>query len=189
MQQLDQRQRAFVVAYSNSGGKNATQAAVEAGYGPSRNYAHKVGSNLLRDPRVKAALIEFAQAELTAMLPRTKEVVGEILETGDNKEKLKAVGMIWGRGGLHEIVEHQHLVKLSKDETIRQIKELCAYLKLDAKTMLGRVVDAEYSVATDPDFAAQEVRPALAAHRAEADAVDTSEADEEDQDPFGGLLG
>lgn len=102
MQALSPMMRAFVLALLDQRKRNNTAAARRAGYSDTSKVALRVtGYRLAHDPRVIAALHEEAGKRLETAAHIAASVVVDVMTSKDaeNKDKLKAAGMLLDRTG------------------------------------------------------------------------------------------
>jgi len=171
MRKLTTRQRAFVMAYSELGGQAGanlttagregirTTAARRAGYAGDGDDLRRTAHRLCHDPDVIEGMKEFAFANIAADTMLLTGVLSDIalgVIPGSPSEKLKAVGMIFNRIGLHEKTEHKMTVEhtMSNDQALAKIRQFSMQLGLDPVLLLGRmgvqmkdneVIDAEFT--------------------------------------------
>jgi hypothetical protein len=158
MRALNERQRAFVVAFVVMG-ESATAAARAAGYldsgsGSIRVIAHR----LIHDTRVQAAITEEGARRLKGMMPAALQAVQEIVENPQHKNRLNAAFGVLNRSGLHELIERKEVHEFRREEKIAEIREFAAQLGLDAKQLLGRCIDVEFEE-VEPSPAAPDGEP------------------------------
>lgn len=162
MGKLSPQQRAWVIAFLETGDKeNGTAAARASGYGSEsdtedkRNWACRMaGSRLKRDPKVLEAVKELAKDRFRLVAHRATERVVQLLDSPDEKIALKAADMIMARSGLgasQEInVNHKHdLGDMDDKAMIRRIAQLAQDQGMDPVKLLGSrgvVIDAEFEV-------------------------------------------
>jgi len=146
------RQRRFVIALLELGDMNHTRAAAMAGYaGTTGNAMRVIAHRLFHDDRVQAAIHEEATRRLASgKIMAVSKLLDIANSAPEPKDKLKAIGMILNRVGMHEKTEHHvTTMDLSKtdDAMIERIKSLAAKLGLDQRALLGEagVVDAEFT--------------------------------------------
>lgn len=142
------RQRAFVLACNqptqDTGQVNYADAARRAGYGTNGapNSVHVAASRLAHDPRIQAAMLELAQAQMGAAVPMATAALIQIMSGGlKAADRMKAAGMILNRGGLPEQSEHHVVVtktETQQDRLERAIR-LAKELGLDPAAMLGKI--------------------------------------------------
>ena len=159
MKKLNDRQRAFVTAMLDFGGRDNTKAAKAAGYGnpdnPDRNALHVIAHRLAHDPNIQEAIKEEGIKRLNAS---TIMAVNTLLDIADDpatekKDRLKAIEMIMNRTGLHATTEHKVNVTHTdptSDEMVKRITLLAQKQGLDpAKLLGGPTVDAEFTEVVD----------------------------------------
>lgn len=160
------RQRAFVVALVNKGGRSDkfVTAYLEAGYSPTQSERglYQNAYNLAHDERVITAIREVSLSRMGAAALAASSYLVEILQSDDTNIKpslkMKAAAMILNRTGLHETTEHKVTVekKLSETEKVERAIALASKLGLDPKELLGRV-----GVSIDPNEDIEEAEAVL----------------------------
>jgi phage terminase small subunit len=160
MQALNDRQRAFVIALLETPNITHKAAAGLAGYSPGKgNHQAIQGYKLFHDDRIQAALKEEAERRLHSVTALAVSVVADIaLNSVDEKNRLKAAGMILNRTGFHETSEHKITTKnvsQTDEAMIERLKDLAKQLNIPEGALLKEagVVDVTYT----------EVRPQLPA--------------------------
>lgn len=131
MQALSERQRKFVVALLNSGGKNAKLAAREAGYGAG-NYKNALEVQAHRLMHTDTVLEAIREESVKRMRSYGLALVSDLVEiAGDRensvKDRLKAIDMVLNRTGMQAIMEHKVTVE-DKRSRADLVKELIAGL-------------------------------------------------------------
>lgn len=139
-----ERQRRFVYAMAQSGGRHPTRCYLEAGYEPTTNNSANVGAfKLAHDERILAAIREVSHRIMGRAAMAASNLLAQIVEDEDAKVgvRMKAAQMILNRTGLHETTEHVVKVekKLSNTERIEQAVALAKSLGLDPKQLLGNI--------------------------------------------------
>lgn len=126
MQALSERQRRFVVALLNSGGKNAKLAARQAGYGNSYKNALEVQAHRLM--HMDTVLEAIREESVKRMRSYGLALVSDLVEiAGDRensvKDRLKAIDMVLNRTGMQAIMEHKVTIEdnRSRAELIREL--------------------------------------------------------------------
>lgn len=155
MSNLNERQRAFVVAMVEMGGINFTRAALAAGYGNGKTDAAAVqGNRLAHDENIIAAIHEEAYRRLRSGNIMAVQTLLEIADdhAAENKDRLKACEMILNRSGIPATTEHLVKVEradMSEEVMIKRIRQLAQKQGIDPVKLLGSAaapVDAEFSV-------------------------------------------
>lgn len=100
--QLNARQRAFVAAYVID--KNATQAAIKAGY--SKRSAAELASRLLRNVKIKSAIDDFYEKATAASQITVEYILDGLKEVADRCMTRKPVMVREGR----EMVQATELI-------------------------------------------------------------------------------
>jgi phage terminase small subunit len=146
MEKLTERQKDFVVAYWQT--DNATEAARRAGYKADNPDAIKAQAwRLTHDPKIKAALQEFAGNVLSAEgIKRAIKTHLELMDGDiDPKVRLAAAKSILDRTGIVAATQQNINVNvtLTREEKVAKLAELAMQAGLDPKDVLGAVVDLE----------------------------------------------
>lgn len=158
MRNLNERQRAFVVAMIEMGGINYTRAALAAGYGNGNVKSAEVqGNRLAHDEHILAAIHEEAQRRMRSGAIMAVQTLLEISSNpgAENRDRLKAVEMILNRSGLHAVTEHNVKVEhrdITDEGMIKRIKLLAEKQGLDPMKLLGSAgltIDAEFKDVTN----------------------------------------
>lgn len=146
------QERDFVIALLETGARDATKAAVIAGYGAERHDSAKQAAwRLAHRPRVQAAIREEADKRIRTGTILGASVLMEIAMNSQHKDQYKAAVELLNRGGL--IVATKHEVEVTDNRTtqtlLARVHELAARLNLDPRMLLGQaantpVVDAEW---------------------------------------------
>ncbi len=140
---LTERQSAFVIAYAEGGGGPgaAATAAQAAGYAPSSRAAARVrGHELLRNPKVLAALRDELTRRLNAAATLGVQVLVDLAADKNTpaSTRLAAAKDLIDRG--HGPIASRWKV----DHTVRSIEDIIHELDTEDADD-GRVIDAEYS--------------------------------------------
>ena len=152
MAALMPQQQRFVEALVNGGaGPTAVaSAAVAAGYSPSSNY----GWQLMRQPRVLAAVREEAAKHLVSGALLGAKVLSEIAMDSQHKDRFRAARELLAHSGFTITQKIEMRVDQTNSEArelIKEIKEFAKATGLDAKQLLGSIgvrdviVDAEFA--------------------------------------------
>ena len=144
------RQRAFVLALLEQGGRGGFQRAyIQAGYSGEGGVVRVSAWKLAHDDRIQEAIREEAQKRLGGAGILATSVLVEMLNDDATKKPLRAkiAGMILNRVGLHEKTEHKVSVKkeMTEADKLAAIEKLAGILGVDAKTLLGE----QYSLQAD----------------------------------------
>ncbi len=166
MRKLSPQQRAWVVAFLETGPQeNATAAARAAGYGADsateeqRQQACKTtGHRLRHDEKVLDAIQELAKERFRLVAHRATEELVLLMDSSDTKVKIKAIDMILARTGLNAAqqidVNHNHRVSdMDERAMIRRIAQLAESQGMDPIKLLGSrgvVIDAEFEIVKEP---------------------------------------
>lgn len=151
MKKLNERQRAFVMAMLDFGGRNNTRAARAAGYDGSDEVIRVTAHRLAHDQKIQDAITEEGQKRLNAGAFMAINTLLDICDdaTTEKKDRIKAAVEIMNRVGLHAKTE-QKISVTHKDETskemIAEIKLLSERLGIDPVKLLGNqaIVEAEF---------------------------------------------
>ena len=161
MRKILPQQRAFVVAYVETGGRNGAAAARAAGYAPNNPGAQRVTAyRLLHDDKVLAAIKEVADKQLRASIIIGTDALIEIASDPSHKDRLKAATELVNRGGLIAATAHNINVNVTDNRTpeemLTRINVLAKGLGIDPDALLGsasgraalpapqEIIDAEY---------------------------------------------
>ena len=148
MSALNDRRRAFVVAFNNGGGKNATEAARAAGYADTGSGRIRVQAHeMLHDPNVQAALVEDARARLAGDLHATLDIIDDIANNPQHKDRLAAAKMKLHHAGMVEVtkVQHEGTVNVTFDQKLERYKALLAQTGGAADPALAPFIEAEFT--------------------------------------------
>lgn len=165
-------QRRFVMALLEIGSNNHTRAALIAGYEGNTDTLKVTAYRLFHDPGVQQAMHEVAHSRLNAGKIMAVSTLLNIAENAkEDKDKLKAIGMVLNRTGLHEKTEHHVTTQdVSKTDAalVQRAKDLAKGLGLDDATlqkMLGGAgvpkdaIDGEFTEVVLPEKILDEVFP------------------------------
>lgn len=154
MQELNPRQRAFVLAALTTGKYAPALWAKMAGYRGDDNVLAVTGHRLAHDKAVQEAMHEESVRRLASGKIYAVSVLLDLCTTADKDSvRLKAAEAILNRSGLHERTEHKTTVEhtISDRAMIDRIKVLAGRLGLDPVKLLGSAgvpveepVDAEF---------------------------------------------
>jgi phage terminase small subunit len=143
MSALNERQRAWVQAYYETGG-NATEASKRAGYAPtSYGSAAVMGCRMRQSPKIQKAMAEYIHGEACGDGIRLGyEVVYKIASNPQHKDQFKAASLLLAMGGMAPITQHKvdMKVELSVSEKVDRLKQMAEILGMDQAHVLG-VVD------------------------------------------------
>lgn len=170
MRKISPQQRAFVLAYVETGGRNGSAAARAAGYAPNHPGSQRVTAyRLLHDEKILAAIKEVADKTVRASIVIGTDALIEIASDPSHKDRLKAATELVNRGGLLVATQHNVNVNVTDNRTpeemLVRIQTLAKALNLNPDALLGAasgrarlpapedVVDAEFEeVSVDTDF-------------------------------------
>lgn len=164
---LSPQQRAFVMAYLETGARSATKAARLAGYaqGGATQSVRAAGHRLIQREDVLAAIKELADRKVKTGAYVAMSVLLEIAQDSTHKDRFKAAVEIANRSGMivAQKVEHEHRVELTVKETVAQLKAFAKELGLNEKQVLGAAgyTDAEYEVVSDQRVLTDAREPAM----------------------------
>lgn len=162
---LTDMQKRFVTAMIVVGAKRdyGAECARLAGYAPGS--AKQKAYELMRNPRVLAAIRREADLKLQASVLLGTMVLEEIALDERHKDRLKAATELLNRGGMMLIqrVEHTHKDDRTAAELVAFIKAMAAKNGMDPQKLLGHTEEVE-----DADY--EEVDPEFNAMMGEADA-------------------
>lgn len=147
MQALNPRQRAFVIALNNAGGKNRTEAARAAGYSDQTGHARDHANWLMHNPNIQAAIVEDARARFAGLVGANLARLEQIADT-PGPSQLAAVKMSLHHAGLIEktVSEHTHTVTVSLKDKMAEIERLCEITGDDPAKLLE---DVPYDTISD----------------------------------------
>lgn len=157
---LNDRQRAFVIALNNAGGKNATEAARAAGYIDSGSGGIKVQAHhMLHDPRIQAAILEDARARFVGDLHETLDRIEGIAKNTQHPKQLDALKIKLHHAGMVEVKRTEIDVTgtVTFEQKIDRLTQLARATGKDPEEVLRRlglqpvpeVTDAEFEDVTD----------------------------------------
>lgn len=156
MRQLNPQQRLFVFYMFERQRCSATAAVRLAGYadpGPQSSSARSYASQLMHNPKIKAAMHEYAKDRIHAMLPDASRAMQEILNDAQHVDRYKVAKAIHGLSGITEVVEkhvvHEHSL-ISPQQKIEAIRAFAIQNGLDPTKMLGTITDAEFTEVQSP---------------------------------------
>lgn len=158
MKALSPMQRAFVYATVECGG-NATNAAEAAGYCANtapedrRTNLTSIGSQLMRNPRVAAALVEEAQKRLlTGSFLAVEKLLQLVTEGNSQSIQLRAAQALMDRTGMGPKSEHKVIVEHTRTdkEIVARITEISQRLGIDPQKLLGTRAPAQEPI--DAEF-------------------------------------
>lgn len=159
MRKILPQQRAFVMAYVETGGIDATAAARAAGYGGTPGAQRVAGYRLTHDEKVLAAIKEEADKVVRSGVLLGAKTLVEIAANPSHKDQLKAATELMNRSGLLLATQHNVNVNvnLTDDREIAaDITAMARKLGLDPRALLGQAglkylpapdtIDAEFEV-------------------------------------------
>lgn len=162
MRALNERQRAFVTACLEIGTVDNVKAAALAGYTGDNRTLAVTGHRLAHTLAIQEAMHEEAGRRLhSAKIMAVSELINIAQTAPQQKDRLKAIGMILNRTGMHELSEHK---VTTRDESktdaamLERIGVLAAELGVDVSQLVGKrdarkledqAIDAEFTVVED----------------------------------------
>jgi hypothetical protein len=148
MTALSPLRRAFVIAWNNSGQRNASDAARAAGYkdGPGLSVTAHV---VLHDPLVQKAIQEDMRTRLVAGLGTAWARIDDIASNPQHPKQFDALKAQINHGGMVEKtkVEHEHSIAPTLEEKLDRLIRLRGRENVDPELL--QIVDAEYTVVDD----------------------------------------
>lgn len=145
--ELTQKQLRFVELYVQTGGANATNAAIAAGYSPGRKKASAgvSATRLLRDPAILAEIRKETDRTLRAGVALGASVLIELASSANSEAtRLQAATALLDRGGLQLKALSEHRIELvdkrSDAELIARIDALQRELGLNAKVIEAKSI-------------------------------------------------
>lgn len=152
MSALNPRQRAFVIAYNNAGGKNATECGRQAGYVDGSGLRQTVHA-LVHDPKIQGAMREDIAARFTEDLIETKSALDRIARNEQHPKQFDALKVKLHHGGMIErtVVDHNLNVTLTFDQKVEQLKQLAELVGEDPTKALAGIVDVTPTTVSDID--------------------------------------
>lgn len=158
------RQRLFVCAMLEIGGRSFTEAAKLAGYevGSNPQTIRVTGSRLAHDPDVLAAMDEESAKRLRSNRVLAVSTLEMIIKNGaKDSDRLKAIEMLLNRTGLHAMSEHKVTTSdgsRTDEELVKRLKHLAKESGMDEMALLRQ---AGYVDVIDVTPEMQEPAPAL----------------------------
>jgi hypothetical protein len=159
MRGLTELQRRFVLAMFSSPLSSATRWVRMAGFTAlNGNVARVTAHRLMHDPKIAAAVQEFAGQHLSVVGPALSlGVMMKIARTRGHKDQFKAAAAIANRSGFHEKTEHHVLVSHTGEDPVARIRRAAAELGVDPAALLGantpvpmKVIEHEPAAAEKP---------------------------------------
>lgn len=143
---LTEKQQRFVLAMFSAPTGNATRWVKAAGYANTEGGYRVTAHRLMHDPKISAAVQEFAAQHLSVVGPvLSLGVMTKIARSQGHKDQFKAAAALANRSGFHETTEHRVLVRHT-DQTgegvMARIKAAAALLGVDPSVLLGENVQA-----------------------------------------------
>jgi hypothetical protein len=150
MQALNERQRAWVVAYYQTGG-NAAESARQAGYSDASGGAAVIGCRMRQNPKIQKAMAEYIQGEANGEGLRVGyETVFAIARNPQHPKQFDAAKLLIGMGGLApaQKVDVDVKVELTVQQKVERLRNLAAILGKDPEELLG-VIDVDFEEVDD----------------------------------------
>ncbi len=154
MNKLPIEKQIFVCMLFEHSGRSLTKAARAAGitsetYGGLRVKAHR----LLREPQIKAALLEESKRRKVYLQPRVDAALARIVDNSQHPDHFKALKLISEQNGLAGVVQKvldvNVNVTVTDEQKIERIRQFAIARGIDPATLLGfdpgKVEDAEYT--------------------------------------------
>ena len=141
MTALSDQQRAFVYQYAKTGGQNATQAAIAAGYIDNGNGSIRVQAHrLITNPRIKAAFIECGQSLAASHVFASFQRLADEVTDPQSKDGVTAAKFIIQAAGAMAPSESKTVVEHTIDtgDLIEKAKRLSEALGIDPRKLIGR---------------------------------------------------
>lgn len=155
-EKLSDLEAAFVGAFVETRGRNATQAVIAAGYSPTGAavQAHK----LLKRPRVLAAIREAAERLLKGGVVLAVNVLLDLAQnsTSDAVRRQAAKDLL-EHAGMAAITRSEHVVRVTDQRTDKELREHVARLARELG-LEGKVIDGTLADSL-PALAAIDVEP------------------------------
>lgn len=123
---LTEQQRAFVVHFVETGGDNATQSAIAAGY--SGSGIRVTASRLRNNPRILAAIKEVTEATISADLPKARAALHEIVADPEHRDHFAALKLALAIQGFTPMSKSEVTHSVDAGNLADQIKMLEAQL-------------------------------------------------------------
>lgn len=144
MQECSPAERAYIIAYLETGGRNHTQAAIVAGIGGNRDSAAVSASRMMRKQRVLDAMKEVVDAGFQGDVFMARAAMQAMVLDPNHTSHFKAVESTLNRAGMIVAaltkVEHNHTITLPTADLRKQLE---SDLKLLGMKMPD-VIDAEF---------------------------------------------
>jgi hypothetical protein len=136
---LTEKQRNYIKAMAANPFGASSAWARSAGYSDSSKGAKVAAFRLRHDPKIEAAVLEYASTLMHRDGPvLAVSVMMEIARDKEHPRRLAAAEAIADRIGLHRLSEHKIVVEHQSTEAmVARIRELAAKLGMDAEALLG----------------------------------------------------
>jgi phage terminase small subunit len=147
MQVLSERERRFVYSYLNGGGRDAADAARQAGYSdPGHGATIRVTAHrLLHSQKVLDALEEEGRKHFHGLLVPAVAAAGALIANPKHAQHAHAVFTTLARLGLGERTEHKVTVEhVADDRVLALAQRFAAELGVDEMKLVGgNVIDGD----------------------------------------------
>jgi hypothetical protein len=141
MAALDERRQAFVKAMAVLPFGSRADWVRMAGYSTHKIGAKVRGHRLVHDPKIEAAVFEYASALMHTEGPLLSvAVMMEIARDKEHPRQLQAAEAIADRIGLHRLSEHRVRVEHSEESAeakVERIRMVASLLGVDVSQLLG----------------------------------------------------
>lgn len=149
MRALTDKQRGYVLAMAADPFGNPTRWAKAAGYSDKSQAAKVTAHYLAHNPKVEAAVQEFARSSLHTLGPMLATAgMLRIARNPNHPKHMRALETIANRVGLHETTEQRmsvHHTDRTGVAMLERIKELAVVLGVDPARLLGVNVPGQVS--------------------------------------------
>lgn len=148
------KQRLFVCAMLETGGRSMTEAARIAGYGSGEhpNALRVSACRLAHDADILAAMDEESAKRLRSNRILAVSTLEHIIKSGmKDSDRLKAIEMLLNRTGLHAMSEHKVVTSdtsRSDEELIKRLRHLAKESGMPENELLRQAgyIDADFTV-------------------------------------------
>jgi hypothetical protein len=161
---LTPQERKFVQHFVALGGRDATRAALEAGYSPSGNKASArvLAHRLIHRPRVMQAIKEATERKLRAGVVIGASVLEDLAKSATSESvRLQAALALLDRGGMQLANRTEHLHVIEDKRTDAELR--------------AHIIELSRSLGLVPVLPADIVQPALADSRGDVEDVQAEE--------------
>lgn len=149
------KQRLFVCAMLETGGRSMTEAARIAGYGSDDGHPNALrvsASRLAHDADILAAMDEESAKRLRSNRILAVSTLEHIIKSGmKDSDRLKAIEMLLNRTGLHAMSEHKVVTSdtsRSDEELVKRLRHLAKESGMPENELLRQAgyIDADFTV-------------------------------------------